>query len=49
MAYLEDGTDKPIHRAGIETHILRTDLWTQQGKEKVGRIERAAHYHVENR
>ena len=40
-------------QAGIETQTSRTDLWTQQGKERVGQTERAAltyiHYYVENR
>ena len=44
--YLENGPDKPTRRAGIETQ-------TQQGKEKVGRIERAAltrvHFRMWNR
>ena len=37
-------------RGGIETQTQRMDLWTQQGKERVGQIERVAltyiHYHV---
>ena len=35
-------TDEPIYRAGIETQTERTDLWTQQGKKRVGQIERIA-------
>ena len=30
---LEKGTDKPVFRAGIETQMLRRDLWAQWGKE----------------
>ena len=30
------GTDEPICRAGIEMQMQRMDLWTQQGKERVG-------------
>ena len=28
--------DEPICREGMETQIQRTDLWTQQGKQRVG-------------
>ena len=46
----KDGTSEPICRAGIETQIQRTDLWTQAGKERVDQIERVAlkhtHYHM---
>ena len=37
-----DGTDEPICRAAVETQTQRTDLWTQWGKERVGRTERVA-------
>ena len=44
------GTEEPICKEGIETWALRTNLWTQQGKERVGQIEKASltytHYHV---
>ena len=47
---LENGTDGPIFRAGTESQIYRKDLWTQQGQERVGWIERVAleyiHYHM---
>ena len=46
----KNGTGEPIFRAGIETQIYRTDLWTQWGKKRVGQIERVAqkytHYHM---
>ena len=32
----KNGTDEPICIAGIETLIYRTDVCTQEGKEKVG-------------
>jgi len=32
----KNGTDEPICRAGIETQMQRVDLWTRQGKERVG-------------
>ena len=35
----KNGTDEPIFRAGIDTQTQRTDLWPQQGQERVGRIE----------
>ena len=38
------GTDEPICKAGTETQ--RTDLWTQQGKQKVGQIEKVALKHM---
>ena len=47
---LENGTDEPIFRAGIEMQKQRMDLWTQWKKERMGQIERVAlaeiHYHV---
>ena len=46
----KNGTDEPICRAGIEMQTQRTDLWTQQRKNRVGLIEKVAlkyiHYHV---
>ena len=43
----KDGTDEPICKAHGDA--VR-DLWTQRGKERVGRIERVAlkhmHYHM---
>ena len=39
---LKRGADEPICRAAIEMQTYRTDLWTQQEKERVGRIERVA-------
>ena len=29
----KNGTDEPICRAGIETQMYRTDLWTKQEEE----------------
>ena len=45
---LENGTDQPICMAGIKTQMYRKDLWTQQGKEKVGQIERIALKHIQD-
>ena len=39
---LENGSDEPICRAGMEAQRQRTGLWTQQKKEKVGQIERVS-------
>ena len=33
---LEKGIDKPICRTGIETQMLRMDLWARWGKERMG-------------
>ena len=46
----KNSTDEPICRAGIETQT-ENRLWTQWGKERVGRIERAvltfmSHIHI---
>ena len=42
--------DEPIRWAGIKTRAWIKDVWTQEGKEMVGRTERAAltaiHGHV---
>ena len=38
----KNGTDEPSVRAGIEIQTQRTDLWTQWGKGRLGRIERVA-------
>ena len=44
------GTDEPICKEGTETQAWRTNLWTQQGNERVGQTEKASltyiHYHV---
>ena len=44
------GTEETIRRAAMETQTQETDLWTEQGKEMLGRIERIAlkhmHYHM---
>ena len=37
-----ESAGNPICKAGIETQTQRTDLWTQQGKGRAGRIERGA-------
>ena len=46
----KNGTEEPICRARIETQTLIMDYLTQQGNERVGRIERIAltgtHYHM---
>ena len=43
-----NGIDEPICREGMETQTM--DLWTYQGKERVGRMEKVAstyiHRHV---
>ena len=48
----KDGTDEPVCKAGIEMQTQRTHLWTEQEKERVGRIERVAwkhlHCHMQN-
>ena len=36
----KNGTDELICRAGIEMQTQRADLWTQQGKERLEKIER---------
>ena len=36
----KNGTDEPMCREGIETWTQRKDLWTQQGKERAGQIEK---------
>ena len=36
----KNGTDKPICGEGMEMQTQRTDVWTQQGKERVGGIEK---------
>ena len=46
----KNDTDEPICKAGIEMQTYRIDLWTQWGKERVGRTERVAlayiHYQI---
>ena len=42
----KDGTDEPTCRAAMETQTQRTDLRTQRGKDRVGRIERGARKHA---
>ena len=38
MWNLENGTDEPIRRAGIETQMLRTDVrtWVRGGWDELG-------------
>jgi len=31
----KNGTDETVCREGMEMQTLRTDLWTQQGKERM--------------
>ena len=42
--------DELIYREEMETQAQRTDLWTQQGKERLEQIEKVAltyiRYHV---
>ena len=38
----KNSTGEPICKAGIEMQMQGMDLWTQQGKERVGRTERVA-------
>ena len=38
----KNGADEPICRAGIEMQTEGMDLWTLQGKERVGQIETVA-------
>ena len=45
MWNLENGTDEPICRAGIETQMSKTDMWTQMWKGRVGQIGRE-YWHV---
>ena len=42
----KNGTDEPICRAEIEIQTWRRDLWTQQGKERVGQTEKVALKHI---
>ena len=39
---MENNTDEPICRKGMETQTSGTDLWTQKGKERVGQMEKVA-------
>ena len=52
-AIYKNGADEPTCRAGTEMQTYRTDLRTQRGKEKAGRMGRAArtcvHHHVSDR
>ena len=45
----KNGTDELICRSGIDMETERTDLWSQQGKEKAGQIQRVALKHMQNR
>ena len=45
----KNGTDELICRSGIDMETERTDLWSQQGKEKAGQIQRVAFKHMQNR
>ena len=38
----EDSIDEPIFREVMEMLMQRMDLWTWQGKERVGQIEKVA-------
>ena len=50
---LEKNGAEPICRTGIEMQMWRMGLWTQAGKQRVGKTETAAmthmHYHVQTR
>ena len=45
-AIQKNGTDEPLCMAGIEMQMYRMNFWTQQGKERVGRIEKVASKHT---
>ena len=34
----ENGTDEPICKAGIETQMQRTDMWTRWGEGRWGEL-----------
>ena len=46
----KNGIDEPICREGMKMQMWRMDLWTQLGRERVRRMEKAAltyiHYQV---
>ena len=42
----KNSTDEHICTAAMETQTYRTDLWTQQRKQRVGRTERVAVKHL---
>ena len=37
-----NSTDEPVCRDGLEMQTQRMNLWTQQGKERVGQIKKVA-------
>ena len=41
----KNSTDEPICKAAVEMQTLRTDMWTQWGKKRVGQIKNV-HYHM---
>ena len=44
---VRQGTDEPICRAATETQPQRAGLWTEAGKERVGRSERTELEHMQ--
>ena len=42
----KNGTDQPICMTGIEMQMQRMNFWTQQGKKRLGRIEKVALKHT---
>ena len=38
----KNGIDEPICREGMQMWIQRMNMWTQEGKERVGQMEKAA-------
>ena len=49
MWNLENNTDEPIFRAGIEMHMEKTDAWTWWGEGSVqptGILGLIIHYHA---
>ena len=44
----KDSTDEPMCRTAMEMQSQRIDLWTPQGKERVGQTQRVAPKHIKN-
>ena len=44
----KNGIDEPICRKGMETQMQRMDLWTQRGRERMGRMEKVASSYIHN-
>jgi len=39
---LKNGADEPVYREEAEMRTQRLDMWPQQGKERLERMERVA-------